>query len=433
MSLANELTTIILLLLTFLLTPTITTTAMDSKNAMQQQQAMHRNALATLVQQPAIVLASAGTESYSLQPAAANVPSYAALHRNSQQYTPQQFQHSHQQQQSSNINMLDFRGAFVAPTASGEQQPELTTYPPPRFDFGMPRNITARSGQTAAINCRVEHLGDKSVSWIRKRDLHILTAGILTYTSDERFQVVRTADFKDWTLQVKYAQPRDSGIYECQVNTEPKISMAFRLNVIVTPPDAKAMIVGPSDLYVKVGSAITLTCHVKQPSSASDIGPIYWYRANYMLTPFVAHPNEAAIDMRRISMESNLGEKLQSRLRIANAQTADSGNYTCMPTTAEAASVMVNVINAETPAAMQKSAATQLQTRCCILLLLGTFSVRWLLQCSTSLSKLSLRCITAKEPIRTQPLPETTCRTPFVVNIEYQTILNREICYGSVS
>lgn len=31
---------------------------------------------------------------------------------------------------------------------------------------------------------------------------------------------------------MKYAQPRDSGIYECQVNTEPKISMAFRLNVI---------------------------------------------------------------------------------------------------------------------------------------------------------------------------------------------------------
>jgi len=45
-------------------------------------------------------------------------------------------------------------------------------------------------------------------------------------------QVVRTADSKDWTLHVKYAQPRDSGIYECQVNTEPKISMAFRLNVI---------------------------------------------------------------------------------------------------------------------------------------------------------------------------------------------------------
>uniref|UniRef100_A0A1B0FEW4 Ig-like domain-containing protein n=1 Tax=Glossina morsitans morsitans TaxID=37546 RepID=A0A1B0FEW4_GLOMM len=222
---------------------------------------------------------------------------------------------------------------------------------PPYFDFGMPRNITARSGQTAAITCRVENLGDKSVSWIRKRDLHILTAGILTYTSDERFKVkkrekvIRTGGSKNWSLHIRYAQPRDSGIYECQVNTEPKISMAFRLNVVVTPPDAKAFISGPMDLYVKVGSAITLTCHVKQPSSMHDIGPIHWYRGPYILTPFAVHPNDAAIDMQRISMESKLGDKLQSRLRISNVQLADTGNYTCMPTTAELASVTVNVIN----------------------------------------------------------------------------------------
>ncbi|KAL9924619.1 uncharacterized protein ACN427_003539 isoform 4-T19 [Glossina fuscipes fuscipes] len=233
---------------------------------------------------------------------------------------------------------------------------------PPYFDFGMPRNITARSGQTAAITCRVENLGDKSVSWIRKRDLHILTAGILTYTSDERFKVVRTGGSKNWSLHIRYAQPRDSGIYECQVNTEPKISMAFRLNVVVTPPDAKAFISGPMDLYVKVGSAITLTCHVKQPSSMHDIGPIHWYRGPYILTPFAVHPNDAAIDMQRISMESKLGDKLQSRLRISNVQLADTGNYTCMPTTAELASVTVNVINDENPAAMQKSTAASYLT-----------------------------------------------------------------------
>ncbi|XP_070067937.1 zwei Ig domain protein zig-8 isoform X2 [Drosophila takahashii] len=249
----------------------------------------------------------------------------------------------------------------------------------------MPRNITTRTGHTAAINCRVDNLGDKSVSWIRKRDLHILTAGILTYTSDERFKVVRTADSKDWTLHVKYAQPRDSGIYECQVNTEPKISMAFRLNVIVTPPDAKAIIAGPTDLYVKVGSSVTLTCLVKQPAtSAQDIGPIYWYRGPYILTPFVAHPNDAAIDLQRISMESTLAEKLQSRLRIANAQLLDTGNYTCMPTTAEAASVVVNVINDESPAAMQKSRAIRTSgssrsSRLVLLLAMVASSVvRWL-------------------------------------------------------
>ncbi|XP_070133073.1 roundabout homolog 2 [Drosophila bipectinata] len=284
-----------------------------------------------------------------------------------------------------NNKMPQFGNSLDDDQETEEHPIDETTYPPPVFDFGMPRNITARTGHTAAINCRVDNLGDKSVSWIRKRDLHILTAGILTYTSDERFRVVRTADSKDWTLHVKYAQPRDSGIYECQVNTEPKISMAFRLNVIVTPPDAKAIIAGPTDLYVKVGSIITLTCLVKHPGSTTqDIGPIYWYRGPYILTPFVAHPNDAAIDLQRISMESTLAEKLQSRLRIANAQLLDTGNYTCMPTTAEAASVVVNVINDESPAAMQKSKANNNSrsswSRVVLLLaLVVSFVVRWLI------------------------------------------------------
>lgn len=34
----------------------------------------------------------------------------------------------------------------------------------PYFDFNVPKNITARVGQSAFLNCRVEQLGDKSVS-----------------------------------------------------------------------------------------------------------------------------------------------------------------------------------------------------------------------------------------------------------------------------
>lgn len=70
------------------------------------------------------------------------------------------------------------------------------------------------------------------VSWMRKRDLHILTAGVLTYTSDQRFQVIHPDNSDNWTLLIKFAQPRDAGIYECQVNTEPKMSLAFQLNVV---------------------------------------------------------------------------------------------------------------------------------------------------------------------------------------------------------
>ncbi|KAK9889290.1 hypothetical protein WA026_004570 [Henosepilachna vigintioctopunctata] len=104
----------------------------------------------------------------------------------------------------------------------------------PYFDNTTRREITTTVGQTAHLHCRVGHLGDRAVSWIRKRDLHILTVGILTYTNDQRFQSLHTDGSNEWTLKVTSPQVRDSGIYECQVSTEPKISQAFRLNVVVS-------------------------------------------------------------------------------------------------------------------------------------------------------------------------------------------------------
>ncbi|KAH8403315.1 hypothetical protein KR222_010332, partial [Zaprionus bogoriensis] len=277
-------------------------------------------------------------------------------------------------------------GFAVAPPATETELAQSL----PIFDFGMPRNITGRTGHTEAIiKCRVDSLHDKSVSWIRKRDLHILTVGTATYTSDKRFQVTESKDSREWTLHVKSPLAKDSGIYECQVNTEPKMSMAFQLNIIEISPDAKAVISGPHDLHFKAGSAIILNCVVKQPS-VKDIGPIYWYRGEHMITPFDADDDDDDDDDKvykeqqqagimasrgqqkelaptppdqtlnevlstelqrdfasRIAMESQLGDTLKSRLRISNAQTTDTGNYTCQPTTASSASVMVHVINGE--------------------------------------------------------------------------------------
>lgn len=112
-------------------------------------------------------------------------------------------------------------------------------------------------------------------------------------------------------------------------------------------PDAKAVISGPHDLHFKAGSAIILNCVVKQPS-VKDIGPIYWYRGEHMITPFDAddddddeeenvqeQPGEGAKEQTaappdqtlneilstelqrdfasRIAMESQLGDTLKSR------------------------------------------------------------------------------------------------------------------------
>ncbi|GBM19872.1 hypothetical protein AVEN_186146-1 [Araneus ventricosus] len=53
-----------------------------------------------------------------------------------------------------------------------------------------------------------------------------------TYTSDERFEALHLQKSNDWTLQIKYTQLRDSGTYECQVSSDPKISFFVNLTIV---------------------------------------------------------------------------------------------------------------------------------------------------------------------------------------------------------
>ncbi|XP_028165075.1 lachesin-like [Ostrinia furnacalis] len=185
----------------------------------------------------------------------------------------------------------------------------------PYFDNSTKRDYTAAVGQPAYMHCRVKNLADRAVSWIRKRDLHILTVGVHTYSSDARFAALHTDGSDEWTLRVAPAQPRDSGGYECQVSTEPKISLSFRLTVVVS----KAEILSGPELFVRAGSDINLTCiarHAPDPPSF-----IYWYRG-----PHVVNYAQRG----GISVETEQRTRT-SRLLIARASPRDSGNYTCAP------------------------------------------------------------------------------------------------------
>lgn len=55
------------------------------------------------------------------------------------------------------------------------------------------------------------------VTWIRRKDLHVLTVGMDTYVNDHRFQAIHLERSNDWALQIRYAQLTDQGLYECQV------------------------------------------------------------------------------------------------------------------------------------------------------------------------------------------------------------------------
>ncbi|XP_078032973.1 zwei Ig domain protein zig-8 isoform X2 [Augochlora pura] len=210
----------------------------------------------------------------------------------------------------------------------------------PIFDDIAERNVTAIVGQTAELNCYVKHLGDRVVSWIRQRDLHILTSSIHAYTGDERFSVKHPEASNEWTLKIVYVQQRDAGIYECQVNSEPKMSLAFGLSVEA----AQAKILGPEDVYVKKGSTISLTCTVNVQSTPPS--SVSW------------HHGGAVVDFDSprggVSLETEKTESgTTSKLLVTQARLTDSGNYTCIPSNANPASVMVHVLNGEHPAAMQ--------------------------------------------------------------------------------
>lgn len=66
-------------------------------------------------------------------------------------------------------------------------------------------------GKSVYLSCRVRNLSNKTVSWIRHRDVHILTVGVYTYTSDQRFATAHNKETDEWTLSIKWAQKRDSG------------------------------------------------------------------------------------------------------------------------------------------------------------------------------------------------------------------------------
>ncbi|XP_017784010.1 PREDICTED: contactin-3-like [Nicrophorus vespilloides] len=219
--------------------------------------------------------------------------------------------------------------------------------------------VEAQTRTTAALHCEVQDIGNCTVTWKRIKDYQILTFGLLTYSSDNRFFARNGKGSKDWSLHIRYVDKGDAGIYECQVSSHPPSSIFVELKLV----EAHAEIVGGSDKIVKSGSPLLLTCVLQKSTEVPEY--IFWYHGQRMINYDLG--GGAAVRHGRHGSE----------LLIPSAEIRHSGNYSCVPSNARPDSVNVHVLHSEKPAAMQHgSKSSQGASRSCpIVLLLALYSL----------------------------------------------------------
>ncbi|KAK8394323.1 hypothetical protein O3P69_006492 [Scylla paramamosain] len=211
----------------------------------------------------------------------------------------------------------------------------------PYFDPSMSTTLTAHVGRRAELHCRVHSIGNRTVSWIRGRDLRILTVGRYTYTTDLRYEALHQDGTNQWTLRITSAQPRDEGTYECQISTKPVKAFTVFLKVL----EPRGEILGSPDLYVQKASMINLTCILHDLPEPPEY--VLWYHENKSISYSSSRGG--------VSMVVVKGPTTTSHLLITSATTQDAGLYTCAPADLSTTHIRVYVLDGEDAAATLKN------------------------------------------------------------------------------
>ncbi|KXJ76046.1 hypothetical protein RP20_CCG010330 [Aedes albopictus] len=166
-----------------------------------------------------------------------------------------------------------------------------------------------------------------SVSWFRRKDYQLLTVGLSTYSSDDRFLVEHTRHLGNWALRIKNARREDEGLYECQISTHPPQSIFIELRIV----EAVAEILEAPDLHIDEGSTLRLECKLKRATES----PLYvfWYHEERM----VNYDQQDGISVSTNKLTSSV-------LTVRNATARHGGNYTCAPANARQSSIYVHVL-----------------------------------------------------------------------------------------
>ncbi|KAL0821379.1 hypothetical protein ABMA28_005967 [Loxostege sticticalis] len=198
----------------------------------------------------------------------------------------------------------------------------------PEFVRGSTAVVLA-VGSDAALECQVLRLGDKAVSWVRSRDLQILSHAGQVFTADARVSagLVRAGALSRHTLRIARLRAADAGRYECQLNTEPKMSLFYNLTVVDEPmPVVVISAEGGRAVHAALGGAATLSCDARYDPPPRDLPlpplDIRWTKDGQPVN-LQSSRGGVSLDTERWAWRA------VSRLTLAGLAEEDAGVYTC--------------------------------------------------------------------------------------------------------
>ncbi|XP_013194220.2 uncharacterized protein LOC106137839 [Amyelois transitella] len=216
--------------------------------------------------------------------------------------------------------------------------------------------IEALVGSATHLDCKVDALHDKLVSWVRRKSdeepMELLTTGTQQYTADDRYSA-RFIPPDIWRLEIREVRATDAAHYDCQLSAHPPRTARVTLHV----PEVSVKIVDGagaevSEQVCELGSTVALRCEVR--GLRMEGGPsLLWYRRDALLNDDTTRGG--------ISVRTEFGVNgANSVLRVARVRNDDAGQYTCTvarapPPGTPPAHVMLHVIKGESLAELHQS------------------------------------------------------------------------------
>lgn len=228
-------------------------------------------------------------------------------------------------------NTFRWRGTHTLPPPQASYLSPTSLNLAPYIDKMASPNISVSVGRTALLTCKTVNLLQKSVSWVRHRDVHLLSVGRFVYTKDKRVGVLEDPGSGEWVLKIKSTRHSDEGTYECQINTDPVTKLAISLKVV----DPYSEILGDKEIFINRESLLNLTCVVHTPEIPAAI---FWKHEGKLLE--LESASGSTTEIQTVS-----GSPTISYLLIPAIDTGQSGQYECSPSNTHSSVTMVHILD----------------------------------------------------------------------------------------